>query len=109
MNCKPGDLAVLVRALRIENLGKFCTVLEPLGWLEIGDTFIKDGASYRAVTDGFHWWVEAQTSILSNNGQNARIHCPDHALRPIRPQADDADCESLAWLPPVPTKETVPA
>lgn len=31
MNCKPGDLAIMIRTLLPENIGKIVEVLEPLG------------------------------------------------------------------------------
>lgn len=78
-NVKAGDLAVIIRARHPENIGGIVTVIEPFKWA-------------RELT----WLVE---------GRGPGCICLDADLRPIRPQADDAECNSAAWLPPVPTKE----
>jgi hypothetical protein len=94
MNCKPGDLAVVVRA-RFEAdtplVGRVrrVTVLTTPSW-----------------TGSPRWLYEGERLTLKNGEV---INClADAALRPIRDPGEDARDESLAWLPPVPntTKET---
>jgi phosphoribosyl 1,2-cyclic phosphodiesterase len=84
MNCKPGDLAVIVRS----------------------SAFTKYiGSVVRCVaTDGFMWQIDRSL----DGHPEYWILVPDSCLRHIRDPGEDARDESLAWLPPVPntTKET---
>lgn len=87
MNCKPGDLAVVVYDPDGRYEGCFLKVL--------GDSGLRyDGSVY--------WELEPLSPAL----QAARLDnvCDDY-LRPIRDPGDDARDETLEWLP-VPTKET---
>lgn len=77
MNCKPGDLAVVIRCLRPANLGRVLRVVRP-------HEFFPDA-----------WVVEGQA------GGDCAL---DSWLRPIRDPGDDAVDETLHWLP-VPVKE----
>ena len=88
MNCKPGDLAIVVKSVA-GNEGRILTVLRWIGHIQ--------GFS------GNDWWetdVEVRTLL---GGRIAAMR--DSFLRPIRPQSDGARDETLGWLP-VPTKET---
>lgn len=77
MNCKPGDLAVVVRSV-CGNEGKICRVLRA-SELELPD-----------------WVVEFPTEIEWEIGQRSRVgHAADTSLRPIR-DSDGPD-ETLAW------------
>jgi len=83
MNCKPGDLAVIVR----------------------GDAFTEYlGRIVRVTTlmDGFAWRTEES---LDGN-QDYAILVPDSCLRPLRDSGEGVKDETLGWLP-VPTKEIV--
>lgn len=81
MNCKPGDLAVIVRADHKENIGALVEVLRPndlpvAGWLAASGLFL--------------WRVKASARPLSVTrilGECSVIEaaCPDAFLRPIRP------------------------
>lgn len=93
MNCKPGDLAVLVRVEKPQlepNIGKLVTVLRAY--------------------DATRWWVRNEQPMLASHAPGVYHQVPvgnwviasDPSLRPIRPQADDAQDETLSWLP-VPT------
>jgi hypothetical protein len=105
MNCKQGDLAVIVHDEQPENLGRFVTVIEQYidpvpGW---------EGRSV--------WTVLPQTSLVSEcwdydakqflylheNRDESQI--PDSFLRPIRDPGEDATDETLLWLP-VPMKDS---
>lgn len=66
MRCKPGDLAVIIRAKHPENVGRLVTVV-------------------RLNDDGL-WLVE---------GKGPGIYCRDENLRPIRDPGDDATDEMV--------------
>ena len=98
MNCKPGDLAVIVSADRNkENIGAIVRVI-------------------RALSGEWDWLVEclsgAKLTLRDGSGvlqakAGQIAGAMDRNLRPIRPQSDDATDESTAWLPPVPQTEHV--
>lgn len=106
MNCKPGDLAVIVFAAKLSQIGRLVEVLHR------GEEY-GDGAVY--------WHVRVQGSpvkvaIISANNVHTgrfetRLDCdvPDAWLRPIRDPGDDAIDESAAWLPPVPLPAIEPS
>lgn len=89
MNCRPGDLAVIVCAtskVEREWLGKIVRVLSAIpGYGDEGSVC---------------WSYEGAELVHPLFGRCKGIH--DWALRPIRPQPDDARDETLDWLP-VPT------
>jgi hypothetical protein len=71
MNCKPGDLAVLVRAFLPANLGKVCRVIK---WNP----------------DRQDWDIEFPSPVMWNNGDvDTRGTAYDDQLRPIRDQDGD--------------------
>lgn len=75
MNCKPGDLAVIVRgAAFAKYIGTVVRVVE---------------------TDGQFWSTEKS---LDGN-EKYPIIIPDSCLRPIRDPGEDAQDETLSWLP----------
>lgn len=99
MNCKPGDLAILVRSKNPDHVGRLVDVL-------------RSGEDYE---DGVQYWsckVHGSPVLVPIYGpQNrhsgryvatAEVDIPDAWLRPIRDHGDDAVDESKAWLPPVP-------
>lgn len=96
MNCKPGDLAIMVRSFA-GNEGRILRCVRLSDWpgLTLPD---------RSVEIGPVWEVDQQMSVWGGQQHNLVL---DSFLRPIRPQPDDAQDESKAWLPPVPstTKE----
>jgi len=82
MNCKPGDLAVVVRITdprAKKHLGRIVRVTQmlPLG----GEPL---------------WWFEPVIDEF--------VLAHDSSLRPIRDPGDDAQDETLQWLP-VPSRE----
>jgi hypothetical protein len=91
MNCKPGDLAVVVRAgpLTQDFLGRLVTVKRP------GPDLFVDGIVYAS-------W-EYEPELRNSVGVVQAIE--DACLRPIRDPGDDARDQTLNWLP-APTKET---
>jgi len=96
MNCKPGDLAMVVHARRHSNLGKIVKVIRFLGavnFIHYGvrqDCWLVEGSVKPA--GGFeidHW--------SRSLGGDASV--PDAWLRPIRDPGEDAQDETLQWLP----------
>lgn len=93
LNCRPGDLAVIVRGLTTNrNVGKLVTVIGP------------------GVHEGF-WIVKSDHPLKAIFGGLGGItsECTvgpieDSRLRPIRFPGEDCIDESAAWLPPVPFK-----
>lgn len=93
MNCKPGDLAVIVRSHDRRNVGKLVRVLR---------TYPRAEAS---------WWISSDSvlhGIYSDWPVGAEVGMFDSHLRPIRDPGADAQDETLQWLP-VPTTEEVAA
>lgn len=93
MNCKPGDLAIVVKAYRPETVGKIVEVLDFLGRTQFRDgTFLDD---CWAVYGNFQGSSYDQWCI-----KNLCEAClPDAWLRPIRDPGDDARDEMLRPLP----------
>lgn len=81
MNCKPGDLAIVIRDCDGHHQGKIVTVV--------------DGACRPS-----HWLTDPK--LIDPSGLLVEAH--DSDLRPIRDPGDDAVDETLLWLP-LPTKE----
>lgn len=95
MNCKPGDLAVIVRS-QCGNEGRIVRVLR-----YVGKKRFTSGKTYQDC-----WLLEGrlvERCLLAEQLGGDAIQ-PDDRLRPIRDPGDDAVDESKAWLPPVPTK-----
>lgn len=85
MNCKPGDLAIVIRATRQENIGCVVEVVR---------------AYYVDRKFGHVWWTKAPRPGPTNAGiDTAEAGVPDAWLRPIRDPVDDAKDETLQWLP----------
>jgi hypothetical protein len=89
MNCKPGDLAVIVRCDEFpENIGRFLTVTEA-GEIQDGEwvwACISNSPLYGQLR---HWGCVFTYS--------AEVWAPDSWLRPIRDPGDDARDETLSW------------
>jgi hypothetical protein len=82
MNCKPGDIAVVVRALDARfayKIGAMCRVIR-----------LYPGYAPAA------WEYERLSPALEDPRSHLVLDC---VLRPIRPQDDDATDESLLWAP----------
>lgn len=93
MNCKPGDLAVIVRSGQQMNIGRFVRVLRPFAGRPES------------------WWVTSDSELhgaYSSWPPGAEVGQYDSHLRPIRDPGDDAKDETLSWLP-VPNREGVEA
>jgi len=89
MNCKPGDLAIIVAALNTpENIGRIVEVISPAFFFEAyqligGDYVTLDTSGQEAI-----WRVRSDKPLLwrGDNGFLARAYevpCGDRFLRPI--------------------------
>lgn len=101
LNCEAGDLAVFVRPMNPLNQDAFVNVLEPIGWFESEQRFVSpDGRTWHVEHAAFYWWCEAHSMVyLIDFPPAKRVPIRDSALRPIRPQPDDAQDETLLWKP----------
>ena len=98
MNCKPGDLAIMVKSLA-GNEGKIVRCVRMLGMVRKYDNY----GVVTCVPDV--WEIDQQVPSV---GQIPTSRVRDAWLRPIRPQPDDAQDETLTWLPaPTQIPETV--
>lgn len=108
MNCKPGDMAIVVKGDLSAGRIVRCVRL-----LSLGDTVkSKCGKTLHvsnAVPQGPLWLLEGYVCAEVNMARNVLEvpACPDSHLRPIRPS--DAPDETLAWKPVPATPETAPA
>ncbi len=95
MNCKPGDLAIII-ASSAGNEGK---IVRCVRLIKAKDYWYKpSGQRYEDAT-----W-EIDRLLPDYAGQLGRT-IGDSQLRPIRDPGDDATDETLLWLP-VPSRET---
>jgi hypothetical protein len=109
MNCKPGDLAVIVASpWAPENVGKIVAVLRPYREREV-----VAGVCWNVVSAGQSWVVESTGSDLAwgvpgrtKAGRSRQRVYADVCLRPIRDPGDDARDETLDWLP-VPAEDVI--
>ncbi len=89
MNCKQGDLALIISATHApQHIGKVVTCVR------------------LHTIDGIDYWEIART--LDNPGGIPYWAVADRRLRPISDPGDDARDETLEWLP-VPSREGQPA
>ena len=91
MNCKPGDLAVFVRS-QLKNHG---VVVRVLRLLTLRERQIAGLGHF-----DFVWETDKEVDTLRGPMRVA----PDSYVRPIRDPGDDAQDETLQWLP-VPSTE----
>jgi hypothetical protein len=100
MNCKPGDLAVVVREMPLSPgmLGRIVRVVRRA-------TDFERLSGFRVTTEGIPGWVvEAPRMNWEGDVVDSRA-ISDHLLRPIRDPGDSAVDEMLL-LVGSPTKET---
>lgn len=111
MNCKPGDLARIIANSPIV-LGLTRDALVTVhAWPPVnrkGFCPAPDGTEVRYAADS--WLVEFMSPVimrrLSGDYLPTKwVACRDSMLRPIRDPGDDAQDETLEWLP-VPSKAT---
>jgi hypothetical protein len=90
MNCKPRDLAVVIRPSKCGHpprVGAVVRVAE-ISWM-FPDCWVTDPP-------------------IVDPADGREVHIEDIHLRPIRDPGDDAVDESAAWLPPVPLPTILP-
>ena len=115
LNCKPGDLAVIIDSHPRSNPdtgGVLCDVLHhpPSEFFALPD----GTTSFANAPLGARWVIRLHRPISVRVGVGGKFRpatyavCPDSKLRPIRPQADDGQDETLQWRD-VPTPTGVPA
>lgn len=92
MNCKPGDLAVIVRSQTGAQLGKIVRCIS----VATGIVQYR-GANYRIPSDDGVWWeLEEPIQLTVGNNQVVSVpFCQDASLRPIR--GEEGEDETLAW------------
>lgn len=74
MNCKPGDLAFVIRSTTGSNIGKVCQVLSYGGQDKDGENWVVE-------------FSEAIPAVIQSSGEKVltrRMWAPDAWLRPIR-------------------------
>lgn len=90
MNCKPGDLAVMIRS-SAGNEGTFVHV--------VGSDIEGMSGSEGYPGAGWLWHCRAHRPIAGHTGFiDVEFAFPDAWLRPIRDPGDDAVDETLTWL-----------
>ncbi|HWG75355.1 MAG TPA: hypothetical protein VN660_01005 [Steroidobacteraceae bacterium] len=77
MNCKQGDLALVIRS-NSANIGKFVTCLE----------LLPAGSCNACVEDGPLWRIDRELEWDSTLGKFPGYLVPDWALMPIRPSPE---------------------
>lgn len=106
MNCKPGDLAIVMRGPK--NRGRIVRCIRVLP--EFSEVLTQCGRPARTKDDaGPTWLVEGW--VLYNAPPYGWVELPfasDSMLRPIDNPSDDAQDQTLSWLP-VPMPEIIPA
>jgi hypothetical protein len=83
MNCKQGDLAVVVFSINPENVGRHVRVAEYIGRYEKGTEFEFRGMPCGALVTDHYWWIEAE-DLNIQLGPSPRAYIPDSWLRPIK-------------------------
>lgn len=95
MNCKPGDLAVLVCANNPDHLGRLVDVLHKGADYENGVLYWRCKVHGRPVLVPVYDSKNQHTGRFESLGE---VDAPDAWLRPIRDPGDDAQDETLQWL-----------
>lgn len=105
MNCKPGDLAIVVRSKAPWLLGRVVTCVR----LHDSQTHDLDGLPFGGDA-GPRWVIDPPLAThMTLTGKPLLLYTvADKALRPIRDPGDDAQDETLSWKQ-VPSREEQPA
>lgn len=97
MNCKPGDLAVIIRSSRAENIGAIVQVghFLPEGWRGV-----IDGVSYRISGPGFEITSTGRDLVTHLAGSLVRTKAHRASwLRPLRDGEGTDEMIRIAGLP----------
>lgn len=87
MNCKPGDLAIVVRGPTVEAYGTVLRVKEFIGVFKPGEIFWFRGAAYRSAAGGPVWETDGEYHVAS-----------DLVLQPIRPASREDETPTVREL-----------
>lgn len=119
MNCKPGDLALVVGPDGDPDVGRMVTCLR---LYRVGEKYRHDNRPYRA---GVNFWVVDRELHWRKDGVLRMLpFCPDAHLMPIRPEGDEdleeteriarekarrlEACSQVEWIEDVPLDPTYP-
>jgi hypothetical protein len=95
MNCKPGDLAVIVKAKQdMRNIGKIVTVLR----LAIDGEYLGPWRTRMTREDGISWVIEGVGQIFWAGDPVKQRAIPDEWLRPITPPPGTVTTEEVKTL-----------
>ena len=92
LNCRPGDLAVIVRS-EAGNEGKVVHCLRLDAARSSGPTVTKSG---KLLPPSPIWAIDRAINHVRGT---IAPYCHDSYLRPLRDPGEDAQDESLSWLP----------
>jgi hypothetical protein len=112
MNCKPGDLAVIIRESK-RKIGVLGKIVEVLYLAPRNDFLLPDGCKHIGAGAGLPMWVVKFATPVQVELSNKRFRntcyaaVADAVLRPIRDQPGED--ESLQWAPVPGRKVEVPA
>lgn len=95
MNCKPGDLAIVVKSVSGLNLGHIVRCIR-----------LASESEFRSFRGGPCWVTDQQFPVKNVATGAIRFvpYMPDVCLKPIKPDTDGTADESQAYLPSVPTQ-----
>ncbi len=93
MNCKPGELAIIVRGPMKSAIGCILKIIAPYGVVAPKTPFMFNGVIAQSEHGGFLWRTEGKYPF-----------CPDAILKPIRPDLEEEDEQSEVQLQ---TEDTV--
>ena len=84
MNCKEGDLAVIVFSINPINVGRIVKVVEYIGKFKEGEQFEAFGMTSTCLVHDHYWWIEAD-DLTIQLGPSPRAYIADSWLRKIVP------------------------
>jgi hypothetical protein len=91
MNCKQGDLAYIIKALRSVNIGRIVTCKELIGKLNQEEPYMWNGEVYSAAISDNHWVVSCASGLETLYGKSKEAVIPDTWLRPIKGDLLDSE------------------
>ena len=96
MNCKPNELAIVIRGLNqgSQHTGKIVRVLDlAFPMTKLGPVWTVE---FERPLNVFTY--KKNLELIGVKGLSNRCHCPDAWLRPIRPDAADLETETKAVI-----------
>ena len=106
MNCKAGDLARIWTPYESPNRDR---IVRCIRLLAPGEEMVLGGYEFLAASALATWAVEGPIVVEGLDGKDQICPggpIPDKYLRPIRDPGEDAQDETLSWLP-VPSRDEV--